>query len=214
MGQKKLLRFAQIKEFSNVLEYPKDVAGTWNNIFNNNHPIVLELACGRGEYAVGLGEMFPENNFIGVDIKGNRMYLGAKKALDKQLNNIRFLRTQIEMLPDYFGKDEVDEIWITFPDPRLRDRDEKRRLTFHTFLNRYKKILKPGGIIHLKTDSLPFFEFSEESLAANGWETIVKTNDLYNSEWNEDHYGIKTRFEQMFHEKGFSINYLRAKNLK
>jgi tRNA (guanine-N7-)-methyltransferase len=120
----------------------------------------------------------------------------------------------MQEIDEQFGENEVDEIWITFPDPRLRDRDEKRRLTFHTFLNRYKKILKPDGILHLKTDSLPFFEFSEGSLAENGWDVIVKTNDLYTSEWMDDHFGIKTRFEEMFYEKGFNINYLRAINSK
>jgi tRNA (guanine-N7-)-methyltransferase len=120
----------------------------------------------------------------------------------------------MQEIDQHFTENEVDEIWITFPDPRLRDRDEKRRLTFHTFLDRYKKILKPGGILHLKTDSLPFFEFSEGSLTENAWDITVKTNDLYTSDWMNDHYGIKTRFEEMFNEKGFNINYLRATNVK
>jgi tRNA (guanine-N7-)-methyltransferase len=120
MGQKKLLRFAQIKTFQNVLEYPEGMQGEWHSFFKNQHPLSLELACGRGEYTIGLAQMHPESNVIGIDIKGNRMYLGAKKALDQGLSNAAFLRTQIEMLPDYFAKDEVAEIWITFPDPQLR----------------------------------------------------------------------------------------------
>jgi tRNA (guanine-N7-)-methyltransferase len=153
-------------------------------------------------------------NFIGVDVKGDRLAQGGRAARELELTNTAFLRIHMQEIDEQFAENEVDEIWITFPDPRLRDRDEKRRLTFHTFLNRYKKILKPGGILHLKTDSLPFFEFSEGSLAENGWDIIVKTNDLYTSEWMGDHFGIKTRFEEMFYEKGFNINYLRATNAK
>jgi tRNA (guanine-N7-)-methyltransferase len=202
-----------------VIQEPKTLfgilQGKWkSDLFENENRLVLELGCGRGEYTNGLGKLFPEMNFVGIDVKGDRLAQGGRAARELELSNTAFLRIHMQEIEDHFAENEVDEIWITFPDPRLRDRDEKRRLTFHTFLNRYKRILKPGGTLHLKTDSLPFFNFSEESLAANGWETILKTNDLYNSEWNEDHYGIKTRFEQMFHEKGFSINYLRAKNLK
>lgn len=197
MGQKKLLRFAQIKEFSNVLEYPKDVAGTWNNIFNNNHPIVLELACGRGEYAVGLGEMFPEKNFIGIDIKGNRMYLGAKKALDNNLHNVRFLRTQIEMLPDYFAKDEVDEIWITFPDPQLRTSKAKKRLTHPRFLRLYQQVLKKNGLIHLKTDSPHLYRFTNLVSEMYGIGNIESCNDVYaQSEINKS-LTIKTHYESL-----------------
>jgi tRNA (guanine-N7-)-methyltransferase len=197
MGQKKLLRFAQIKEFSNVLEYPKDVSGTWNNIFNNNHPIVLELACGRGEYAVGLGEMFPENNFIGVDIKGNRMYLGSKKALDKQLNNIRFLRTQIEMLPDYFKQAEVDEIWITFPDPQLRTSKAKKRLTHPRFLRLYQKVLKKNGVIHLKTDSPHLFEFTLTVAKMYELQIIESCDDIYAQHVVDKTLSIKTHYESL-----------------
>jgi tRNA (guanine-N7-)-methyltransferase len=202
-----------------VIQEPKNLFGVlqgkWkSDLFENENRLVLELGCGRGEYTNGLGKLFPEMNFVGIDVKGDRLAQGGRAARELELSNTAFLRIHMQEIEAHFAENEVDEIWITFPDPRLRDRDEKRRLTFHTFLNRYKRILKPGGTLHLKTDSLPFFEFSEESLASNGWETILKTNDLYNSEWNEDHYGIKTRFEQMFHEKGFSINYLRAKNLK
>ena len=197
MGQKKLLRFAQIKEFSNVLEYPQDVAGTWNNIFKNNHPIVLELACGRGEYAVGLGEMFSEKNFIGVDIKGNRMYLGAKKALDKQLNNVRFLRTQIEMLPDYFEKEEVDEIWITFPDPQLRTSKAKKRLTHPRFLRLYQKVLKKNGVIHLKTDSPHLFRFTKLVSDMYGISVIESCDNVYAQSEIDKTLTIKTHYESL-----------------
>ncbi|MHA8082261.1 tRNA (guanosine(46)-N7)-methyltransferase TrmB [Aquirufa sp. A-Brett2-15D] len=219
MSRRKTAKYNLALELDNVIQEPKTLFGVlqgkWkSDLFENENRLVLELGCGRGEYTNGLGKLFPEMNFVGIDVKGDRLAQGGRAARELELSNTAFLRIHMQEIEAHFAENEVDEIWITFPDPRLRDRDEKRRLTFHTFLNRYKRILKPGGTLHLKTDSLPFFEFSEESLAANGWETIVKTNDLYNSEWNEDHYGIKTRFEQMFHEKGFSINYLRAKNLK
>jgi tRNA (guanine-N7-)-methyltransferase len=219
LSRRKTAKYNLALELDNVIQEPKTLFGVlqgkWkSDLFENENRLVLELGCGRGEYTNGLGKLFPEMNFVGIDVKGDRLAQGGRAARELELSNTAFLRIHMQEIEAHFAENEVDEIWITFPDPRLRDRDEKRRLTFHTFLNRYKRILKPGGTLHLKTDSLPFFEFSEESLAANGWETIVKTNDLYNSEWNEDHYGIKTRFEQMFHEKGFSINYLRAKNLK
>jgi len=219
LSRRKTAKYNLALELDNVIQEPKTLfgilQGKWkSDLFENENRLVLELGCGRGEYTNGLGKLFPEMNFVGIDVKGDRLAQGGRAARELELSNTAFLRIHMQEIEAHFAENEVDEIWITFPDPRLRDRDEKRRLTFHTFLNRYKRILKPGGTLHLKTDSLPFFEFSEESLAANGWETILKTNDLYNSEWNEDHYGIKTRFEQMFHEKGFSINYLRAKNLK
>jgi tRNA (guanine-N7-)-methyltransferase len=219
LSRRKTAKYNLALELDNVIQEPKNLFGVlqgkWkSDLFENENRLVLELGCGRGEYTNGLGKLFPEMNFVGIDVKGDRLAQGGRAARELELSNTAFLRIHMQEIEAHFAENEVDEIWITFPDPRLRDRDEKRRLTFHTFLNRYKRILKPGGTLHLKTDSLPFFEFSEESLASNGWETILKTNDLYNSEWNEDHYGIKTRFEQMFHEKGFSINYLRAKNLK
>jgi tRNA (guanine-N7-)-methyltransferase len=219
LSRRKTAKYNLALELDNVIQEPKILFGVlqgrWkSDLFENENRLVLELGCGRGEYTNGLGKLFPEMNFVGIDIKGDRLAQGGRAARELELSNTAFLRIHMQEIEAHFAENEVDEIWITFPDPRLRDRDEKRRLTFHTFLNRYKRILKPGGTLHLKTDSLPFFEFSEESLTANGWETIVKTNDLYNSEWNEDHYGIKTRFEQMFHEKGFNINYLSAKNIK
>ncbi len=219
MSRRKTAKYNLAIALDNVIQSPKPIFGTlagkWKSqYFNNTHSLVLELGCGRGEYTNGLGKLFPDMNFVGVDVKGDRLAQGGRAASELMLMNTAFLRIHMQEIDEHFAENEVDEIWITFPDPRLRDRDEKRRLTFHTFLNRYKKILKPGGIIHLKTDSLPFFEFSEGSLVENGWDVIVKTTDLYTSEWMDDHFGIKTRFEEMFYEKGFNINYLRAINLK
>ena len=161
MGQKKLQRFEELKTFSNVLQFPENMPGKWNSFFNNSHPIVLELACGKGEYAVSLGKMFPEKNFIGVDLKGNRIWVGAKKALENNLNNVAFLRTQIDKIADYFAKNEVSEIWITFPDPQLRNSKAKKRLTHPKFLRSYQQFLIPGGLIHLKTDSPNLYEFTK-----------------------------------------------------
>ncbi len=219
MSRRKTAKYNLAIALDNVIQSPKPIFGTlagkWKSqYFNNTHSLVLELGCGRGEYTNGLGKLFPDMNFVGVDVKGDRLAQGGRAASELELMNTAFLRIHMQEIDEHFAENEVDEIWITFPDPRLRDRDEKRRLTFHTFLNRYKKILKPGGIVHLKTDSLPFFEFSEGSLVENGWDVIVKTTDLYMSEWMDDHFGIKTRFEEMFYEKGFNINYLRAINLK
>ena len=219
MSRRKTAKYNLAIALDNVIQSPKpdwgNLAGKWKNqYFNNDSSLVLELGCGRGEYTNGLGKLFPEMNFVGIDVKGDRLAQGGRATRELELTNTAFLRIHMQVIDEHFAENEVDEIWITFPDPRLRDRDEKRRLTFHTFLNRYKKILKPGGILHLKTDSLPFFEFSEGSLAENGWDIIVKTNDLYTSEWMDDHFGIKTRFEEMFYEKGFNINYLRAINVK
>ena len=219
MSRRKTAKYNLAIALDNVIQSPKPIFGTlagkWKSqYFNNTHSLVLELGCGRGEYTNGLGKLFPDMNFVGVDVKGDRLAQGGRAASELELMNTAFLRIHMQEIDEHFAENEVDEIWITFPDPRLRDRDEKRRLTFHTFLNRYKKILKPGGIVHLKTDSLPFFEFSEGSLVENGWDVIVKTTDLYTSEWLDNHFGIKTRFEEMFYEKGFNINYLRAINLK
>ena len=163
MAQKKLQRFADIKTFKNVLEYPTTMQGNWHGFFNNNNALILELACGRGEYTVGLSQLFPQQNFIGVDVKGNRMYIGAKKCLAQNLNNAAFLRTQIEMLPNYFANNEVDEIWITFPDPQLRTSKAKKRLTHPRFLRLYQQVLKPDGVIHLKNRFARFISFYKKS---------------------------------------------------
>ena len=197
MGQKKLIRFNQIKSFSNVFEYPKDVAGNWAALYGNSSPLVLELACGRGEYTVGMAEMYPEQNFMGVDVKGNRIFIGAKKALEKPLSNVRFLRTQIEMLPDYFNEGEVDEIWITFPDPQLRTSRAKKRLTHPRFLRLYQKVLKPGGFIHLKTDSPALYEFTLKVIDYFGLSLLTHFADIYSQETIDDRLKIKTYYERL-----------------
>jgi tRNA (guanine-N7-)-methyltransferase len=182
MAQKKLLRFAQIKTFPNVIEAPTKMRGQWHTFFKNSNPIVLELACGRGEYTVGLAALHPGKNFIGVDIKGNRMYIGAKNALDNQLTNAAFLRTQIENLPEYFEPGEVDEIWITFPDPQLRTSKAKKRLTHPRFLRRYLQVIKPGGYIHLKTDSPQLYHFTRRVIELYNLRLMTGCEDVYSND--------------------------------
>jgi len=162
MAHKKLIRFAELKTFSNVLENPTGMPGKWAEFFSNNNPIILELACGKGEYAVGLGELHADKNFIGIDLKGNRIWVGAKKALQQGLKNVAFLRTQIDKINEHFAKEEVSEIWITFPDPQLRLSKAKKRLTHPKFLRMYQQLLKRGGLIHLKTYSPDLYSFTKK----------------------------------------------------
>lgn len=197
MAQKKLLRFAQIKTFENVFEYPQNMKGMWHSQFKNKQPIILELACGRGEYTVSLAKLHPNKNFIGIDIKGNRMYIGAKKALDESIINAAFLRTQIEKLPDYFLKGEVDEIWITFPDPQLRLSKAKKRLTHPRFLRLYQKVLKADGFINLKTDSPDLYLFTKKVATMLGIEMIVDLDDAYNQDEIAEELKIKTHYESL-----------------
>jgi len=211
MGQKKLIRFAEIETFPNVLQYPQHMKGQWRTFFKNEHPLTLELACGKGEYAVGLGRMYPQRNFIGIDLKGNRIWVGAKTAIKENLGNVAFVRSQIDQVNNYFAADEVREIWITFPDPRPRDRDEKHRLTGPRFLEMYRQLLAPGGTVHLKTDSLSLFEYTLEVLRTQSVNELYYTHDLYRSEFNDLHHGIKTRYEALFTAKGYDINYLQFK---
>lgn len=208
MAQKKLLRFAQIKEFKNVLEQPENVSGKWNEFFNNANPIVLELACGRGEYSVGLAAMHPDKNFIGVDIKGNRIYIGAKKALDAGLNNAAFLRTQIDKIDYFFAAGEVDEIWITFPDPQLRTSKAKKRLTHPKFLRRYQQILKPGGQLHLKTDSPDLFNFTKRVIELYKLTLISECNDV-NKLSDIPELKIRTHYEALDIAGSSSIYHLQ-----
>jgi tRNA (guanine-N7-)-methyltransferase len=161
MGQKKLIRFEAIKSFPNVLQYPEGMPGKWAAFFKNDHPLTLELACGKGEYTVGLAKMYSDRNFLGVDIKGNRIFIGAKQCLDDNIRNAAFLRTHIDKLPTYFNKNEVAEIWLTFPDPQLRKSRATRRLTHPKFIRLYQQILIPGGRIHLKTDSPVLYQFTK-----------------------------------------------------
>jgi tRNA (guanine-N7-)-methyltransferase len=209
MAQKKLLRFAEFTAFSNTLEYPKDMPGNWYQFFKNTNPIVLELACGRGEYTVGLSKMFPQQNFIGVDVKGNRMHIGARKCIAEQLSNAAFLRTQIEMLPDYFTPGEVDEIWITFPDPQLRVSKAKRRLTHPIFLRLYQKVLKPSGIIHLKTDSPDLYHFTKRVIELYGITIVEESDDVYKQAFVKEELKIKTHYESLDIAQSNKIHYLK-----
>jgi tRNA (guanine-N7-)-methyltransferase len=209
MAQKKLLRFAQIKEFENLFEKPTDMQGKWHSHFKNENPILLELACGRGEYTVGLAELHEAKNFIGVDIKGNRMYIGAKKALDNKLLNAAFLRTQIEALSYCFAKEEVDEIWITFPDPQLRISKAKKRLTHPRFLRQYQQILKQGGAIHLKTDSPNLFNFTKKVVHMYGLVLLEESADVYAKNNIAEELKIKTHYESMDIAGSKKIHYLK-----
>ena len=179
MGQKKLVRFAELETFSNVLQFPVSMSGTWNEFFENNNPLVLELACGKGEYTVGLAEIYPNKNFIGIDIKGNRLWAGAKKAIQHHLNNVAFLRIQIDRINEFFATEEVDELWITFPDPQLRISKSKKRLTHPKFLRLYYQILKPNGKIHLKTDSPDLYSFTKKVIDMYGCRLHKDLDDVY-----------------------------------
>jgi tRNA (guanine-N7-)-methyltransferase len=208
MGQKKLLRFEELNTFSNVLQYPKGMAGKWKDFFKNNNLITLELACGKGEYAIGLGQLFPDRNFIGIDLKGNRIWVGAKKALQQSLSNIAFLRTQIDQVTDYFAKDEVKEIWITFPDPQLRKSKAKKRLTHPKFLRLYRQFLVPGGLIHLKTDSPDLYHFTKTVIELFGCTLYTDTDDVYGQETVNDELKIKTHYESLDIAGSNRIHYL------
>lgn len=195
MKGKKLFRFEEIKRFSNVLEFPENIKDNWDHFFKNNNDLVLELACGKGEYSVNMAEAFPDKNFIGVDIKGNRMYVGAKKALEGSISNVAFLRTRIEQITQYFNPQSVAEIWITFPDPFLRDGKAKNRLTHHKFLAMYQQILKPNGIIHLKTDSPQLFEFTQEMVNHHSCQVIQSISNVYENGTPEFPLNIQTYYE-------------------
>src|SRR5436190_2205054 len=208
MAHKKLIRFAELETFPNVLQFPKNIKGKWNEFFNNDRPIVLELACGKGEYAVGLGMLYPNKNFIGVDLKGNRIWVGAKKALDNNLSNVAFLRTQIDQVNEYFVKDEVTEIWITFPDPQLRMSKAKKRLTHPKFLRLYRQLLKPGGLIHLKTDSPDLYLFTKKVIELYNCKTVTDIDNVYSIQAVPDGLKIKTHYESLDIAGSNRIHYL------
>ncbi len=208
MGQKKLQRFAELETFSNVLQFPKDIKGKWKNVFHNDNPITLELACGKGEYAVGLGRLYPQRNFIGIDLKGNRIWVGAKKALQENLTNVAFLRTQIDQVTEYFEKEEVNEIWITFPDPQLRLSKAKKRLTHPKFLRLYQQFLAPGGLIHLKTDSPDLYRFTKLVIELYGCPLHTDMEDVFNNETVSEELKIKTHYESLDIAGSNRIHYL------
>src|SRR6188768_2004453 len=197
MGQKKLIRFAEILEFPNVLQYPSGMKGKWGDHFKNENPITLELACGKGEYTIGLAAMYPNRNFIGVDLKGNRIWVGAKKALQQNMPNVAFLRTHIDKITDYFQTGEVAEIWITFPDPQLRHRDIKKRLTHPKFLRLYQEILAPEGNVHLKTDSPDLYRFTKEVTEMFGVSVLADLDNVYAVTDRMAELNIKTHYESL-----------------
>ncbi|WP_345949768.1 tRNA (guanosine(46)-N7)-methyltransferase TrmB [Mucilaginibacter sp. PAMB04274] len=212
MGKDKLRRFAEIATFSNVVELQAGIPykGQWaNTFFKNSNPVVLELACGKGEYTVNLAQLFSDKNFIGIDYKGNRIWRGAKTAVEEGIANVGFLRIQIETLMDYFGEHEVDEIWITFPDPQPQDSREKKRLTFPRFLEKYKHVLKPGGFINLKTDNDDLHAYTAEKIEQLGLKLHVKTEDLYHSPYANEVLNIKTYYEKKYLQDNKNINYLK-----
>lgn len=211
MGQKKLIRFEAIKNFKNVFEYPQDKKGRWHEFFENTHPITLELACGKGEYTIGLAKMYPERNFIGIDLKGNRIWRGAKTALDENLQNVAFLRTQIDKINDYFESGEVSEIWITFPDPQLRKSKLRKRLTHPKFLRLYKNILQSGESVHLKTDSPDLYEFTRTVLEMYDLKTLEANDDVFGNQSVEikPELKIKTYYESLDIAGSNKIHYLQ-----
>lgn len=197
MAHKKLIRFAELETFPNVLQFPKNIRGKWNEFFKNENPIVLELACGKGEYAVGMGSLYPGKNFIGIDLKGNRIWVGAKKALEKNLYNVAFLRTEIDKVNEYFAENEVAEIWITFPDPQLRKSKSKKRLTHPKFLRLYQQFLTPGSYIQLKTDSADLYNFTKKVIEMYGCTAITDFDDLYAQQNIREELKIKTHYESL-----------------
>ena len=208
MGQKKLVRFAELETFSNVLQYPENMAGNWNAHFQNNYPITLELACGKGEYAVGLSLLYPQRNFIGVDLKGNRIWVGAKKARQQNLTNVAFLRTQIDRITEYFIPGEVEEIWITFPDPQLRLSKTKKRLTHPKFLRMYQQFLQPGGKINLKTDSPDLYNFTRKVIDMYGCTVHEDMDNIYAQTQIKEELKIKTHYESLDIAGSNRVHYL------
>ncbi|MGD1843316.1 MAG: tRNA (guanosine(46)-N7)-methyltransferase TrmB [Thermonemataceae bacterium] len=214
MGRKKLVRFTDNALQHNVIEEGKpffeNCKGNWQaEHFGNTNPLVLELACGRGEYTVGLAAIYPEKNFIGVDIKGARIWKGSSIALEQGLTNVAFLRTYIQNLDHFFSPNEIQSIWIIHPDPRPRNKDAKRRLTHPRFLAMYKQLLSADGYVHLKTDNSGLFDYTLEVLQKQPIKNLTFTRDLYSSLLAAAHHGIKTKYEKAFEAKGFTINYLK-----
>ena len=216
MSKGKLAKFADMAAFPHVFEYPFSVVdnvpfemkGLWNErFFKNNHPIVLELGCGRGEYTVGLGRLFPEKNFIGVDIKGARMWSGAKESAETGMTNVAFLRTNIEIIDRFFASGEVSEIWLTFSDPQMKK--ATKRLTSTYFMERYRRFLVDGGLIHLKTDSNFMFTYTRYMVEHNHLPVEVMTDDLYHSGLADEILSIRTYYEQQWLDRGLHIKYLR-----
>ncbi len=221
MGKDKLKRFSQMLTFENVIQpeinfYSKDddLKGNWSTVFNNQNPIVLELGCGAGEYTVALAKHYPKRNFIGIDIKGARIWKGAKSAIEEDLDNVRFLRTKVDFVTKFFGENEVDEIWLTFSDPQPKK--PKKRLTSNLFIDRYLKFLKPNGVVHLKTDSDLLYNFTLEEIKSNGFELLKNITNVYKDSYVDSQNLKKVLFVKTFYEKkwielGKTIKYLGFK---
>lgn len=216
MGKGKLAKFADMREYPHVFEYPYsvvddvpfDMKGHWGEtFFKNDRPIVLELGCGRGEYTVGLGRLFPEKNFIGVDIKGARMWTGATESLQAGMTNVAFLRTNIEIIDRFFAPGEVSEIWLTFSDPQMKK--ATKRLTSTYFMERYRRFLVDGGLVHLKTDSNFMFTYTKYMVENNHLPVEVMTEDLYHSGLADEILSIRTYYEQQWLDRGLNIKYIR-----
>ena len=218
MSKNKLAKFEEMKSFEHVVQAPFNkikhndfqLKGKWaTEFFRNDNPIILELGCGKGEYTVELAEKYPDKNFIGVDIKGARLWKGAKIALQKKLKNVAFLRTNIEIIGQFFGENEIDEIWLTFPDPQMKK--FRKRLTSTNFLEKYRNFLKKDGIIHLKTDSNFQYNYTSALVHKNDFEILAETNNLYESEILDETLQIKTFYEKQWLSRGITIKYLAFK---
>ncbi|MBQ4633083.1 MAG: tRNA (guanosine(46)-N7)-methyltransferase TrmB [Prevotella sp.] len=220
MAKGKLAKFADMERYENVFQYPYSVVenvpfemkGRWReDYFHNDNPIVLELGCGKGEYTVGLAKLFPDINFIGVDIKGARMWTGATQAIKENLRNVAFLRTNIEVIDRFFAEDEVQEIWLTFSDPQMKN--ARKRLTSTYFMNRYRRFLNDGGLIHLKTDSNFLFTYTTYMVERNSLPVLLRTEDLYHTEGIDEEtsniLAIQTYYESMWIERGLNIKYMK-----
>jgi tRNA (guanine-N7-)-methyltransferase len=218
VGKNKLAKFSEMETFPHVFQYTYSalheseerfpMKGKWRDFFGNANPIVLELGCGRGEYTVALAQLFPEKNFIGVDIKGSRMWAGAKESHLKGMKNVAFIRTNIEIISEFFSTDEVSEIWLTFPDPQMKK--VRKRLTSTRFMELYQQFVKENGIIHLKTDSNFMFQYTVEMIKANQYPVMFQNNDLYHSDFSDDKIlSIKTFYEQQWLERGLTIKYIK-----
>jgi tRNA (guanine-N7-)-methyltransferase len=217
VGKNKLARWNELGTFNKVFQPEIDtvagrdhpVKGTWHReVFKNQNPVILELGCGKGEYTIGLATRFPSNNYVGIDIKGARMWRGAKTASEQNLQNTAFLRTRIEFINSFFTGDEVEEIWITFPDPHPGKRNSNKRLTSPWFLNRYRLFLKDNGLIRLKTDNTELYEYTRKIALHNNLELVDDTNDLYGSDVSDDIISIRTHYEKIFLSSGLKIYYL------
>ena len=220
MSKGKLQKFAEMETFSNVFQYPYSVIenipfqmkGRWReDYFHNQNPIVLELGCGKGEYTVGLGRLYPDVNFIGVDIKGARMHTGAKQALTEGLPNVAFLRTNIEIIDRFFAPDEVQEIWLTFSDPQMKN--PRKRLSSTFFMERYRRFLTDGGIIHLKTNSNFLFTYTTFMVERNSLPLLFRTEDLYHTDGIDEQtrkiLSIQTYYEAQWIDRGLNIRYMK-----